>query len=395
MGSFSEHVVDFAVLFAIILVQGQIARHFLRFADRRFPPRWKKPARIVPFAALAWFLTGFALSFPGVATPWMPQWLSGLLRGGTYAWVLASTAAYLIWLVTRLFSEKVDAETHPGRRRALVLAGKMAAGAPFAMLGFGALVGRTDFGVREVDVPISGLPEELEGIRLAVLSDIHLSPFLSEQELARVVGMTNEMRPHAAFVTGDLISTAADPLDACLRQLARLRADAGVLGCLGNHEIYADAEDFAEMEGRRLGIDFLRMQSRPLRFGKAILNVAGVDYQSIRHPPSYLRGAENLVIADAVNVLLSHNPDVFPVAARKGYDLTVGGHTHGGQVNVEILRQNWNIARFLTPYVYGSYRLPGLRRPAEAYVTRGVGTIGLPARIGASPEIALLRLRKA
>jgi hypothetical protein len=79
------------------------------------------------------------------------------------------------------------------------------------------------------------------------------------------------------------------------------------------------------------------------------------------------------------------------VAARQGYNLVLAGHTHGGQVSVEILDHAINPARFLTPYVYGLYRLG----PAAAYVTRGIGTIGIPARIGAPPEISLLRLRKA
>jgi predicted MPP superfamily phosphohydrolase len=89
--------------------------------------------------------------------------------------------------------------------------------------------------------------------------------------------------------------------------------------------------------------------------------------------------------------LLSHNPDVFPVAAAQGYHLMLAGHTHGGQVTIEILDQGINPARFFTPYVKGLYRL----EPAVGYVTRGIGTIGIPARIGAPPEITLLRLRKA
>jgi len=98
-----------------------------------------------------------------------------------------------------------------------------------------------------------------------------------------------------------------------------------------------------------------------------------------------------LVAPGAVNVLLQHSPDVFPAAVSKGYNLLLAGHTHGGQVTVEILDQAINPARFFTPYVYGLYRLGG----AAAYVTRGIGTIGVPARIGAPPEISLLRLRKA
>ncbi|MEO7654029.1 MAG: metallophosphoesterase, partial [Bryobacteraceae bacterium] len=84
-------------------------------------------------------------------------------------------------------------------------------------------------------------------------------------------------------------------------------------------------------------------------------------------------------------------PDVFGVAARQGFDLTIAGHTHGGQVTVEILHQTLNVARFITPYVYGQYRLGS----AALYVSRGIGTIGLPVRIGAPPEISLLRLVSA
>ena len=88
---------------------------------------------------------------------------------------------------------------------------------------------------------------------------------------------------------------------------------------------------------------------------------------------------------------MSHNPDVFPAAARKGFDLTVAGHTHGGQVTVEILNQTLNVARFITPFVSGYYRLDQPSR-SSLYVTRGICTIGLPARICATPEITLLRL---
>jgi predicted MPP superfamily phosphohydrolase len=88
------------------------------------------------------------------------------------------------------------------------------------------------------------------------------------------------------------------------------------------------------------------------------------------------------------NILLSHNPDVFPVAADLGFQATLSGHTHGGQITVEILNRNLSVARFYTPYVYGLYR----RSRSTIYVTRGIGTVGLPARLGARPEVALIRL---
>jgi uncharacterized protein len=160
---------------------------------------------------------------------------------------------------------------------------------------------------------------------------------------------------------------------------------------MGNHERYAKAEDYTQQASARRGIRFLRGQAQGLRFGSATLNLAGVDHQSKAGGRRYLIGAEQLVQPGSVNVLLSHNPDVFPVAAAQGYNLMLAGHTHGGQVTVEILDQSVNPARFFTPYVYGLYRSGA----AAAYVTRGIGTIGIPARIGAPPEISVLRLRKA
>jgi hypothetical protein len=91
------------------------------------------------------------------------------------------------------------------------------------------------------------------------------------------------------------------------------------------------------------------------------------------------------------NLLLSHNPDTFPDAVRKGYDAVLSGHTHGGQVTIEVLNQTLNFARFVTPYVAGLYRIDG----RSCYVTAGIGTIALPVRLGAPPEITLLRLAMA
>jgi len=273
----------------------------------------------------------------------------------------------------------------PSRRAFFRAAGAGMCIAPVAGTVFG-IVTRDQFQVNEVKVPIPNLPKDLDNLRIVQVTDIHLSPFLSEREFARVVDMANETRAHLALVTGDLITRPGDPLDACLRQLARLRAEAGVLGCLGNHEVYARAENYVTAEGRRLGIEFLRRQARLLQFGAARINFAGVDYQKMHS--EYLVGAEQMIVPGVLNVLLSHNPDVFPVAAAEGYDLTISGHTHGGQVDVEILHQHVNVARYFTPYVRGLYQ----QAKSSIYVSNGIGTIGVPVRLGAPPEVSLLRL---
>src|SRR5579872_1325443 len=303
-------------------------------------------------------------------------------------WMEAAALANCVGLVGLFVAVFLWRKVPPmqSHRRAFLRAGIAAlVSAPYAAAAFG-IVDRNRFQLNEINLRIPNLPRDLDGLRIVQITDIHMSPFLSEQEFARAVDMANETRAHIGLVTGDLISRTGDPVDACLRQLSRLRADSAILGCLGNHEVYAHIEDYVTIMGRRIGIDFLRDASRQLRFGNSTINFAGVDYQKFNEP--YLVGTERHVRPGMLNILLSHNPDVFPKAAAMGFDLTISGHTHGGQVNFEILHQNVNIARYYTPYVKGEYR----RGNSAIYVSTGLGTIGLPIRAGAPAEVALIRL---
>ncbi len=306
-------------------------------------------------------------------------------------------AVYLAWrAVERLRRRPHDAapaqnaSADPPRRRDILAVGaKAAMAAPFAIAGYGTFIGRDSFQVRETDLLVPDLHPDLDGLRMAQITDLHCGPYLTAKEVDRVVAMANELRPHVAFVTGDLITQAGDPLDECIRSLGGLRADSGVWGCMGNHEHYAAAEGYAAREGLRYGIEFLRQRSKTLEFGDARLNLAGVDYQRKNQP--YLRYAETLLRPGSVNLLLSHNPDVFPKATELGYDLVVSGHTHGGQVTIEIVEQSVNAGRFFTPFVVGRYQID----QSQLYVSRGIGTVNLPMRIGALPEVTLLRLKRA
>jgi hypothetical protein len=334
--------------------------------------------------SMAASMLAFLLRLPRVARHF-PSWWISWGTGLAIAWAMLSlcwlAGCFLLWIWSRMGSGH-----SPARRRFFQTSYTAVFAAPPAVLGYGVFVERHQLYLREQKLEIPNLAPELDGLRLVQLTDIHLSPFLSRAELRRAVDMANETRAHIALVTGDLITTFRDPLDDCLDILAQLRADAGVFGCMGNHEIYARAEAHVEREGARRGMRFLRSAAAPLRFGKAVLNLAGVDYQRLRRP--YLVGAEKLVAPGALNVLLSHNPDVFRVAARQGFDLTMAGHTHGGQIRFELLSADLNPGRFYTPYVDGVYR----RGSASIFVSRGIGTIALPARLGAPPEVALVHL---
>jgi predicted MPP superfamily phosphohydrolase len=381
----ANYSLDLILIVIFAFVQWRVTRLLLAATSGR----WVRPALFLFAAFLA---VSYSFSFSWVLA-WLriPSRIGSILGAGSLTYFLTLTGVLAIYQTLVFVRKLLHADVNPGRRRVLNAAGGALMAAPFAAVGYGSFIQRTDFRVREVDVPLAGLPPDLDGLRILQLSDIHLSAFLSELEFARVIDAALELHPHLAVVTGDLISGHNDPLDACIRQLARVKADAGVFACMGNHERYARVEDYTARQSARVGIRFLRGEAQTLRFGNAALNLAGLDFESQRQRARYLRGAERLIVPGATNLLLQHNPDVFPEAARQGYNLLLAGHTHGGQVTVEILDRSINPARFFTPYVYGVYRLGN----SAAYVTRGIGTIGIPTRIGAPPEISLLRLRKA
>jgi predicted MPP superfamily phosphohydrolase len=373
---------DLVGLCIVLLVQGACA--WILWRDLAIPQLLR---RALPWAlgiSAGIIVWGFLMRFHRISR-FFPAWCNSWGRGTAIVWAFLSVLLIGAWAVSRLFL-RVRSEHSPGRRAFLRTTQGALMGIPAVATGYGVFVDRFRISLREQNIVLPGLPADLHGLRIAQLTDIHLSPFLSEKELAYAVDLANDTRPHLTLVTGDLITSFGDPLDACLAQLARLRADAGLFGCNGNHEIYTGTQEYVEQKGARLGLHILRARSQRLRFGNATLNLAGVDYQRSGKP--YLKGSETLVAPGAVNILLSHNPDVFPVAAAKGYQLTVAGHTHGGQVRVEILGQDLNVARFFTPYVDGLYR----RDNSAIFVSRGIGTIALPARIGAPPEVALLKL---
>ena len=386
----SELVVKIFILIAQILM----GRLFFTEGRKKLSPGTFAAVQVALICS--WVLLSFYVALDSVymmqmTASWIPAVLSTLLVGFGTVWGVGSGASLGIFYLYRLGVSRLSPPLSPARRRLIQTAGAAAVASPFAVTVFGAIVERTNFHVKEIELPVPNLHSDLDGMRIGQLSDLHVSPWLSVRDAGRTVDMLNELKPHLTVVTGDLISEIGDPLDPTIREIARLRADAGVIGCLGNHEHYCMCEDHTTRESARYGIDFLRGRARQFRRGHGVLNVAGVDFQSFRYKDKYLVGAEKLVAPGAANLLLSHNPDVFPVAVRKGYDAVLAGHTHGGQVTVEILNQTLNFARFATPYVAGLYRLDG----RSCYVTAGIGTIAMPVRIGAPPEITLLTLRRA
>jgi uncharacterized protein len=305
----------------------------------------------------------------------------------------------------------------PSRRSFFRTASVVAGAAPFLGVMYGYAAERLRYEVRRVEIPLPNLPPELDGMEIVQISDIHLSGYMTRESVRRAVDMANDVGADLAVVTGDLITGMHDSMADCVEEVRHLRAPLGVYGCNGNHEIYARAEDLAERLYRQAGMKLLRSENALVTYGGAQFNLIGVDYQRERTPGGrkmqMLSGIEPLVRRDMPNILLSHNPNSFNRAAELGIELSLAGHTHGGQVQVEILDVSISPARFITDYVAGLYHRPLLmpdvpKRLGETiklmpnapkglsalYVNRGLGTVGAPVRLGAPPEITHMVLRR-
>lgn len=316
----------------------------------------------------------------------------------------------------------------PGRRYFFRAATAAAGAAPFLGAMYGYAAERLKYQIRRQEIPIFNLSPALDGLSIVQISDIHLSAYMPRTQVRRAVEMANELGAHLAVVTGDFITGASDPLADCIEEIRQLRAPLGIWGCNGNHEIYARVEDLAQTLFAQAGMKLLRSENAQLTFNGAQFNLMGVDYQRERtlegHKKQTLTNVEQLVRRDMLNILLSHNPNSFPRAAELGIELSLAGHTHGGQIQVEILDHRLSPARFITDYVAGLYqrplsapsldipryshvdgyseaprvsRFPAAVNPtgmASLYVNRGLGTVGAPVRIGVPPEITLIVLRR-
>ncbi len=259
------------------------------------------------------------------------------------------------------------------------------AGAVSVAVGTDTVLGRPR--LRKLVVRVEGLSPELDGYRIGQISDVHCGLHASERRVASWVSRLNGLDLDLMTVTGDLITHGSSYVEAVSRALGGLRAKDGVFACMGNHDYFTDGEYFVR-ELERRGLTVLRNRGVVVARGGARLYVAGVD--------DTWTSRDDLARALAKRpegvptVLLAHDPDLFPEAQAHAVELTLSGHTHGGQLAVPGVRR-LSLARFVSRWTAGLYR----QGRSWLYVNRGAGTTGPPARLGAPAELAVITLRRA
>jgi predicted MPP superfamily phosphohydrolase len=238
--------------------------------------------------------------------------------------------------------------------------------------------------VELVSVPVRNLPTALEGFRIVALSDFHLLPFTQIGFLKNAIDLASTRQPDLVVLLGDFVDATVESIHALAPALASLRSRLGVMAVLGNHDYLQGAGVVAETL-RRVGIEVLVNRGILLPAVGGGLYVAGTDSLS-----GSFRLGEALAgnRSGATSILLAHEPDVADhVAASGRIALQLSGHSHGGQVRCA------GLERFLLPrggrkYAYGSYQVGEM----FLHTSRGLGTTGLPFRLGSPPEVTELIL---
>ncbi|MBQ9076604.1 MAG: metallophosphoesterase [Muribaculaceae bacterium] len=295
-----------------------------------------------------------------------------------------------------------------GRRwRAVSVSGAMLAVTVCVAMWWGALVNRFALNVENVEVNVPDLPPAFDGYRMVQISDLHVGTYGNDTAfVSAIVDRINAQNADAVLFTGDAVNRRTDELLPFVKPLSRLRANDGVYSILGNHD-YGDYIDWGSEESKRenmelmyrlqyeMGWRLLRNEHEMLYRGNDSIALVGVENWGDPPFPTYgsLSKAYPSMSDSVVKVLLTHNPAHWVSEVKDdekvNIALTLSGHTHAMQVSMCGLSP----AAWRYPTWGGCYESKSGR--CVLYVNIGIGTVGVPMRLGATPEITVITLKRS
>jgi predicted MPP superfamily phosphohydrolase len=324
------------------------------------------------------------------------RWIAWSYIGGfstLFGLTAARDLALLAWdAIERLRggTDAANSTLSPERRRFLLNASNgLLSSATVALTGYGIREARRQPQVVEVEIPIKGLPRELDGYHIVQLSDMHVGETIDKDFILPIIETVTSLAPDLVALTGDLVDGTVERLRNDVSPLAYLRARDGVLCVTGNHEYYSGVDAWCA-HYRELGMSVLNNEHVLIQRGGAKLLVAGVT--DIREGKKFEGHTSDPARAIAgapkhdVRILLAHQPRSAAEASKHGFALQLSGHTHGGQFFP------WNLlVGLVQPISQGLARIGGM----WVYVNRGTCYWGPPVRSFVPAEITSLKLRRA
>jgi predicted MPP superfamily phosphohydrolase len=321
-------------------------------------------------------------------------------QAGVILWLLLVgiiSLAVLIFLrlpslaARRLRSKPVeDKPADPDRRSFMVRAARGTVwGAVLGSGAWGFAWSEATPKVIRYNISPAGLPQILDGLTIAHLSDLHIGIWTSPHVVPRVMALTRDLKPDLVVITGDIIEHRPYFSKVLVQHLHLLdKVPLGIYATIGNHDIYTGADQVSKaLESG--GITMLRNRNHSFNHEGLPLALVGVDDPGRnflgKGGDINLGRAMYGIRPDQFPILLTHRPTGFEQARKRNISLTLCGHTHGGQIGLPGIL---NLADLAYDYTHGLYEKKGYL----LHVTAGIGTVGLPIRVGVPPEVALLRL---
>lgn len=243
----------------------------------------------------------------------------------------------------------------------------------------------------DVDLPVRGLPDDLAGLRIVQISDLHAGDFLDEATLDPVVDLVAACRPDVLALTGDFVMRWTADAEELGTAVARMPATLGKFAVFGNHDYRGRQEARITAQLRRGGCRVLANASVTLRRGAGVVRVAGLEDIEESKGADLDAATSGWDGAEHVRVLLCHNPDVVDDLEPGAFHLVLSGHSHGGQIAVPPF--TWIARRWMPKRLRGTFELDG--GAGRLHVNRGIGALVLPFRVGSRPEVTCVTLRPA
>lgn len=264
----------------------------------------------------------------------------------------------------------------------------IAYGLTFALALWGVFIRRRWVKEREVEIEIPGLPQAFDGYRIAQLSDLHIGGLTPRAFGESWAKRANAHGADLVAVTGDMVTSGTAFHEDIATVVGKLEAPDGVMVAMGNHDYFGEGQPLVGLL-RDKGARVLRNEGVTVEREGDKIYVAGIDDNWSRR--DNIAKALSEREEGMVTILLAHDPVMFPKAKDAGIELTLAGHTHGGQVALPFFPRILNLANLTHKHFLGLYR----EGTSALYVHAGLGTTGPPVRLGVAPEIAILVLRAA
>ena len=406
------------VIFLVVSgLQYLLLRKARVWARVRFPGSAR--AQNVLIGLYAFFAAGlFVALFFGSLSTHLPGWVLTVLSRPFYVWEGATIALGLVVLAGMLIASPIriagaalnrfprtspairrlrgspSARNFDAARRTFLLRGMEGLTAvSFGAATYGVIEGRSGYEFTEAMIPVPGLPPQLDGFTIGLVSDIHSSSFMTKKQMDGYCSALMSYATDLIVVPGDFVNSQTEEVYPFAESFSALRAPCGVYGVMGNHDFFAPDPERVAREVDGCGVRLLRNDSVILTKNGARMALLGIDDVGRRErAASYMQSALRGVPEGIPRILLSHRPYFLGEAAGAGMDLVLSGHTHGGQIVIgRIGPVVLTPAAIASPYIAGIYS----RGRTQMYVSRGIGTVALPMRVNCPPEITRITLRPA